>query len=256
MQRMQTTLALILVLTCGAVSAQRLPADEVTREAMRVCETSALTQRFQAPADGCRAAHDAELIARRFEQALHHAVSGCEKYRDHQSCANVASLPRVIANNDQPIAPVFAQEFERLARLICSFGMRVGNGPGLDVNGSLCGYFARQFTLAADHHEWQGLPADAFKRHFNALYEPEIAVLLYRLACEILGHVESCSHAESVNARLEPRNGAKRHARADAVLRDFRQMVVGYQLMELDDAQRGRTVIIQREGGASLAAAP
>ncbi len=218
MNRLHTLLIFAVSLFQGVFcAAQSAVTPGPANEAARVCESGAPTIRYPAPSDGCRTVHDAALIGGQFERALPHAVYGCEKCRDHQPCANVASLPRVVANSDRPVASAFVRETGRIARLICTSGMREGGGPALEINGSLCAHFARQFILAAERDEWQGLPADSHLRHFNALYDPEIATLLYQAACRNFQHPESCNAAQSVNARFEPRSAARRHDQADAV---------------------------------------
>jgi hypothetical protein len=165
--------------------------------------------------------------AGRFEQALRHAVTGCEKYQRDQVCADVARLPRLVANRHRPIAPIFAVEVERLARRICLSDMRIADASGKDVSAITCGQFAHQFILAARHDEWESVAVGGLQWHFELFYEPNFAILLYQAACMALAHADSCRQSAGLGASLEPRDGATRHARADAALRELNQMVAG-----------------------------
>lgn len=251
MKRVQTIVTVILALTCGAVSAQRLRTDNEKQD----CATGIAAQRLQESTQACRTAHDAAVRARQFEQALRHALTGCEKYRDDQSCRNVASLPRVIASHDQRIAPDFVREVERLGYGICVHGMQVSTAASGNSRGSLCAYFAHQFELAAYYQELNGLPANALKYLHEMLYEPELALLMYQAACEILGHGESCGAAEGLDVRLEPRRGAQRHASADATLGQFRRVLTEMRTIDTDEAQYGADMANFRGGNVAVRAA-
>lgn len=167
--------------------------------AIMVCGSGFVTKEIPNVAVACHVAYAHVLKGGDYEQAMHYALLGCEKYQDAGLCRRLGGLPLELGNQGITVPPAFKVSIRRAADAVCFSGKRFRAISGVDVTGRECGYFARLYGLARDP-EYVHAFAPAALRFYESIYAPELSARLYASACERLGSLHSCQRAKEMRA--------------------------------------------------------
>ena len=167
--------------------------------AIAVCGTGFPIKELPDVAVACHVAYTHVLKGGDYEQAMHYALLGCEKYQDAGLCRRLGGLPLELGNQGITVPPAFKVSIRRAADAVCFSGKRFRAINGVDVTGRECGYFARLYGLARDPEYVHAFAPAAF-RFYESIYAPELAARLYASACERLGSSHSCQRAKEMRA--------------------------------------------------------
>lgn len=169
--------------------------------AEEACETGFSGVVFTDPGYACVTAYELALKEKRFEQAMHYAVTGCEKHSQANSCRNAGGLPLWMGMRKIPVPLSFNSELKRIAQFACFSGARLMTFHGFDTTGRECSFLARQFILVQDP-EYKTAFEPAALRFFKAIFDPPRAARLYSASCSQLDNMDACERMREFSAGL------------------------------------------------------
>ena len=91
-------------------------------------------------------AYDQAADAGRFDDALRHAVNGCERLHMLYLCREVADLPLQMARQGIVAPAHYSGELRRVANAVCLSGKSLIRSGDANTTGFLCGYCAQQYA--------------------------------------------------------------------------------------------------------------
>lgn len=170
--------------------------------AIYTCEYGDRTKAIAHPAIGCAIAYEKALAAKRYDDALRHAVMGCEKYGNAPACRAAPRVPLYMGNASVPVPVRYAAELKRLAQVVCFSGQRITHEYAGDSTGRECSNLARHFLLARDI-EYRHALQPAARAYFEAAYDARFAADLARASCTRWGERAGCEQARIASRRME-----------------------------------------------------
>lgn len=175
--------------------------------------------------------------AGRFDEALRHAVAGCEQLRAVYLCKELADLPLQIARQGIVVPPQYGSELKRVADAVCLSGKPLINSDGADVTGFVCGYYAQQFArLHGPLH--QGTFLTRAWQYLDAIHDPVYANRLFQVACKdnpMQACVTAAALAPQVNRRLLEETAARDERDTPDKLRAIAVCGTGFVTKETPD---------------------
>ena len=93
--------------------------------------------------------YDHAADAGRFDDALRHAIYGCERLHMLYLCREIADLPLQMARQGVVASAHYGAELRRVADAVCLSGKSLIRSADVDTTGFVCVYYAQQFSCAA-----------------------------------------------------------------------------------------------------------
>ena len=138
-------------------------------------------------------AYDQAADAGRFDDALRHAVNGCERLYMLYLCREVADLPLQMARQGIVASAHYSSELRRVANVVCLSGKSLIRSGDVNTTGFLCGYYAQQYARAHGPIHRNAFLTRAWQ-YLDSIYDPPFAERLYEAACKNGNH-DACKRS-------------------------------------------------------------
>lgn len=128
-------------------------------------------------------AYERAADAGRFDEALGHAVTGCERLRLVYLCRELADLPLQMAHQGITVPPQYGAALRRVADKVCLAGKALVNADGGDITGFVCAYYGQQFggTHTPPRQSAFGVRA---RHYLDSIHDAAFAGRLFEVACK------------------------------------------------------------------------
>ena len=137
--------------------------------------------------------YDQAADAGRFDDALRHAIYGCERLHMLYLCREIADLPLQMARQGVVASAHYGAELRRVAHAVCLSGKSLIRSGDVDTTGIVCGYYALQFAQAHSPLHTNTFLTRAWQ-YLESIYDPRFAERLYAAACK-QGNHDACKRS-------------------------------------------------------------